>query len=222
MSLEDFHTKALRLVKEADYPEGDTQNRVLRYTIISGLASDKICIKLIKEGKDVTLARVMEITRLEVSTQQHIDRMHETVKIYYVQYGKGSKKKKGRSRPNGGSGGHSSCGGNLTNDGKASNSKGNGRNPPYLLTSAGDVNNLDIRKFNHAKQWKQSAEVVEPKDTSYEKVCMRKSTHLVGIPSSSSDSDPDYFDEFGEPVYVKTHLVHAKEITRRNISSSFQ
>ena len=27
MSLEDFHTKALRLVKEAEYPEGDIWNR---------------------------------------------------------------------------------------------------------------------------------------------------------------------------------------------------
>ena len=51
MSLEDLHIKALRLVKEADYPEGDTRNRVLRDTIISGLASDKICAKVIKEGK---------------------------------------------------------------------------------------------------------------------------------------------------------------------------
>ena len=42
MSLEDFHTKALRLVKEAEYPEGDIQKRVLRDTIISGLASGKI------------------------------------------------------------------------------------------------------------------------------------------------------------------------------------
>ena len=42
MSLEDFHTKALRLVKEGEYPEGDTWNRILRDTIISGLASDKI------------------------------------------------------------------------------------------------------------------------------------------------------------------------------------
>ena len=40
---------------------------------------------------------------------------------------------------------------------------------------------------------------------------MRKSTHLIGVPSSSSDSDTDYFNEFGEPVYVQTHLVHAKE-----------
>ena len=61
MSLEDFHTKALRLVKEAEYPEGDTWNRVLRDTIISGLASDRIHAKIIKEGKDVTLPRVMEI-----------------------------------------------------------------------------------------------------------------------------------------------------------------
>ena len=42
MSLEDFNTKALRLVKEGAYPEGDTWNRILRDTIISGLASDKI------------------------------------------------------------------------------------------------------------------------------------------------------------------------------------
>ena len=38
-------------------------------------------------------------------------------------------------------------------------------NSHYLLTSAGDVGNFNIRKVNHAKQLKQSAEVVEPKDT---------------------------------------------------------
>ena len=55
----------------------------------------------------------------------------------------------------------------------------------------------------------------------YEKVCMRKSTHLVGVPSSSSDSDPDYFDEFGEPVYVQTYLVHAKEIHKKKYLIQF-
>ena len=78
LSLEDFHTKALRLVKEAKYPEGDIRNRVLRDTIISSIASDKIRAKVIKEGEDVTLARVMEIAQLEVSTQRHLDRMQET------------------------------------------------------------------------------------------------------------------------------------------------
>ena len=77
LHLEDFHTKALRLVKEAEYPEGATQNRVLQDTIISGLASDKIRAKIIKEGKDVTLTRVMEIAHLEVSTQKHINQMQE-------------------------------------------------------------------------------------------------------------------------------------------------
>ena len=75
MNLEDFHTKALRLVKEAEYPEGDTWDRILRDTLIIWLASDKIHAKIIKEEKDVTLARVMEIARFEVSIQKHIDRM---------------------------------------------------------------------------------------------------------------------------------------------------
>ena len=56
MNLEYFHTKALRLVKEAEYPDGAIQDRMLRDTLISGLASYKICAKIIKEGKDVTLA----------------------------------------------------------------------------------------------------------------------------------------------------------------------
>ena len=56
MSLEDFHTKALCLVKETEYPEGDTCDKILRNTLISGIASDKIHAKMIKEGKDVTCA----------------------------------------------------------------------------------------------------------------------------------------------------------------------
>ena len=55
MSLEDFHTKSLCLVKEAEYLEGDTHDWILRDTLISGIASDKICAKIVKEGKDLTL-----------------------------------------------------------------------------------------------------------------------------------------------------------------------
>ena len=81
----------MHLVKEAEYPEGDTQNSILRDTMTSGIASDKIWAKVIKEGKGVTLGRVMEIARLEVSTQRHIDRMQETAKVNYVQFGKNKK-----------------------------------------------------------------------------------------------------------------------------------
>ena len=48
LSLEDFHTKALRLVTKAGYT-GDAKDRVLRDTIISGLTSDKIRAKIVME-----------------------------------------------------------------------------------------------------------------------------------------------------------------------------
>ena len=54
LSLEDFHTKAMRLVTQAGY-EGDTREQVLRDTIISELASDKIRAKIVKEGHKVKL-----------------------------------------------------------------------------------------------------------------------------------------------------------------------
>ena len=54
LSLEDFHTKALRLIQQADY-EGDAKDKVLRDNIINGLASDKIRAKIVKEGHGVTL-----------------------------------------------------------------------------------------------------------------------------------------------------------------------
>ena len=54
LSLEDFHTKALRLVAQAGYT-GAAKDKVLRDNIISGLASDKIRAKIVKEGHEVTL-----------------------------------------------------------------------------------------------------------------------------------------------------------------------
>ena len=54
ISLQDFHTKALRLVTQAGY-EGATKDQVLRDTIISGIASEKIRAKIVKEGHEVTL-----------------------------------------------------------------------------------------------------------------------------------------------------------------------
>ena len=54
LSLEDFHTKAMRLVTQAGY-EGDAKEQVLRDTIISGIASDKTGAKIVKEGHKVKL-----------------------------------------------------------------------------------------------------------------------------------------------------------------------
>ena len=74
----------------------------------------------------------MGIVRLEVSTQRHIDRKQQTAKVNYVQYGKGSKKKKSKSggefqgTVNGGSSGSSG------NTGNPSKSSGKGRKVPLL------------------------------------------------------------------------------------------
>ena len=125
----------------------------------------------------------------------------------YVQYSKGSRKKKGRSGPSGGS---SSSGGNTTKDGKPSNSKGNGRKPPLptdICWTYGKSQHQKGQPCNFCRSCGTKGH--------YKKVCMRKSTHLVGVPSSSSNSDPDYFDELGEPFYVQTHLVYTKEIHKK-------
>ena len=58
----------------------------------------------------------MEIARLEVSMQQHLDRMQETAKVNYVQYGKSTKLKKKKPQSNTGvtsqgAGSHKGAGG---------------------------------------------------------------------------------------------------------------
>ena len=129
MSLEDFHTKATRLVTQAGY-EGATKDRVLRDTIISGISSEKIRAKIVKEGHEVTLTRVMEIARLEVSTQQHLDRMQETAKVNCVQYGKSTKNKKGKKSTQTGT-----SGANYRGDrghGTSSKLSGKGKKLPFL------------------------------------------------------------------------------------------
>ena len=198
MSLEDFHTKALRLVKEAEYPEGDTQNRILRDTLISGIASDKIHAKIIKEGKDVTLARVMEIARLEVSTQRHIDQMQETAKVNYVQYGKGSKSKnksKSGGKFHGTANGSSGSSGSTGNPSK---SGGKGKKVPLPTDICWRCGKGRHQKGQPCKAVETVCRNCSIKGN-YEKVCMKGkcSTHLMNVPkaSTSSTSDPDYYNE---------------------------
>ena len=203
-------------MKEAEYPEGATQNRVLWDTIISGLASDKIRAKIIKEGKDVTLTRVMEIARLEVSTQRHIDRMQETAKVNYVQYGKGSKSKKCKPRTNGNSGGGGSsvnaeeCSGSNVSAGEP---KSKGKKPPLptdICWRGGKSRHKKGQICNALELICRNCRI----KGHYEKVCMKKSAHLVDVPGNSSDAEPLYYDELGEPVYVQTYAVQVNGINK--------
>ena len=204
MSLEDFHTKALRLVTQAGY-EGDAKDKVLRDNIISGLASDKIRAKIVKEGHEVTLNRVMEIARLEVSTQQHLERMQETTKVNYVQYGKSTKSKKKPQSSAGassqGAGGHNAGAGHR---GSRPSGKFNKR-PPLLPDTC-----YRCGKGRHQKA--QDCKAVDAtcrgcgKKGHYEKVCLKGkcSAHSLETPQANSAGagEPLYFNDEGQLVYT--------------------
>ena len=162
LTLEDFHTKALRLVTQAGY-EGDAKKQVFRDTIISGLASDKIRAKIVKEGHKVKLNQVMEIARLEVSTQQHLDRMQETAKVNYVQYGKSTKSKKGKKSTQSGASGSSHRGDR--GHGMNSTPSGKGRKLPFLQDTCYRCGKADTKRYRTAKLWTCCVGAVERKDT---------------------------------------------------------
>ena len=176
---------------------------MLRDTIISGLTSDKIRAKIVKEGHGVTLNRVMEIARLEVSTQQHLERMQETAKVNYVQYGKSTKSKKGK-KPQSGAGASSSGAG--SHRGSRPSGKFNKR-PPLLPDTC-----YRCGKGRHQKA--QDCKAVEAmcrgcgKKGHYEKVCLKGkcSTLSLEVPQANSagagDGEPLYFNDEGQPVYT--------------------
>ena len=173
MSLEDFHTKALRLVTQAGY-EGDAKDKVLRDIIISGLTSDKIRAKIVKEGHEVTLNRVMEIARLEVSTQQHLEKMQETAKVNYIQYGKSTKSKKKKPQSSAGASGQGTgqpqCRGQATGDPDlVENST---KDLLYCQTPATDVGKEDTERAQDCKAVDATCRGCGKKGH-YEKVCLK-------------------------------------------------
>ena len=186
LSLEDFHTKATRLVTQAGY-EGAAKDKVLRDTIISGIASEKIRAKIVKEGHEVTLNQVMEIARLEVSTQQHLDRMQETAKVNYVQYGKSTKSKKGKKSAQSGTSGANHRG----NRGYGTSSKpgGKGKKLPFPQDTC-----YRCGKGRHQKT--QDCKALDAvcrdcgKKGHFEKVCLKAkcSTHSLEVLQASTSS----------------------------------
>ena len=219
LSLEDFHTKALRLVQQAGY-EGDARDRVLRDTIISGLAGDKIRAKIVKEGHGVNLNRVMEIARLEVSMQQHLDRMQETAKVNYVQYGKSTKSKKKKPQSSAGAtsqgaGSHKGAGGH-----RGSRPGGKPKKRPPLLPDTC----YRCGKGRHQKA--QDCKAVDAtcrgcgKKGHYEKVRLqgKHSAHSLETQANSAGagaSEPLYFNDEGQPVY--TYMVSVSHANKHLI-----
>ena len=71
----------------------------------------------------------MEIARLEISMQEHLERMQETAKVNYVQYGKSTKGKKGKKPPQSGAGSSSHRGNR--GHGMSSKPSGKGKKLPF-------------------------------------------------------------------------------------------
>ena len=163
-----------------------------------------------KEGHEVTLTRVMEIARLEVSTQQHLDRMQKTAKVNYVQYGKSTKNKKGKKSTQTGTSGANYRG----NRGHGTSSKpsGKGKKLPFPQDTC-----YRCGKGRHQKT--QDCTALDTvcrgygKKGHFEKVCLKAkcSTHSLEVPQASTSSagagagKPLYFDDQGQPVFA--HMV---------------
>ena len=150
----------------------------------------------------------MEIARLEVSMQQHLERMQETAKVNYVQYGKSTKSKKKKPQSSAwatgqGASGHKGVGGHR---GSRPSGKPNKRPPlpPDTCYRCG--------KGRHQKA--QDCKAVDAtcrgcgKKGHYEKVCLQGkcSAHSLETPQANSAgaraSEPLYFNNEGQPVYT--------------------
>ena len=152
----------------------------------------------------------MEIARLEVSTQHHLDRIQETVKVNYVQYGKSTKHKNGKKSTQSGA-----SGGNHRGDrghGTSSKSGGKGKKLPFPQDTC-----YRCGKNRHQKT--QDCKALDAvcrgcgKKGHFEKVCLKAkhSTHSLEVPQASTSSagagagEPLYFDDDGQPVFA--HMV---------------
>ena len=152
----------------------------------------------------------MEIARLEVFTQHHLDRMQETAKVNYVQYGKSTKHKKGKKSAQSGASGGNHRG--YRGHGTHSNPSGKGKKLPFPQDTC-----YRCGKNRHQKT--QDCKALDTvcrgsgKKGHFEKVCLKAkcSTHSLKVPQASTSSvgagasEPLYFDNDGQPIF--THMV---------------
>ena len=159
----------------------------------------------------------MEIARLEVSAQHHLDRMQETVKVNYVQYGKSTKGKKGKKSTQSGAGANSQRGHRMS-----FKPSGKGKKLPFPPDTC-----YRCGKGRHQKG--QDCKAVDAtcrgcgKKGHFEKVCLKGkcSTHSLGVPQASTStagagaSEPLYFDDGEQPVY--TYMVSVPHVNKHLI-----
>ena len=161
----------------------------------------------------------MEIARLEVSTQQHLDRMQKTAKLNYVQYGESTKSKKGKKSTQSSEGGSSHRGDR--GHGMSSKPSGKGRKLPFPQDTCYRCGKGRHQKVQDCKALDMMCRGCGKKGH-FEKVCLKKcSTHSLEVPQASTStagagaSEPLYFDDEGQPVY--TYMVSVPHVNKHLI-----
>ena len=210
MTLEQFVTKATLLVDEARYPAGQ-KDRMVCDTLIAGISGDAVCGKIIKKGPDVTLAQVLEISRLETATQQLLSQMSNTKPtVNYVRYNRKKKNKGGKppQQPFGKFHGSRTlpsnrkldANGKLQTKAKICYRCGKGKHQLDQKCAAIDVICNKCGKKGHFA-------VIYQKGKGFS--CSSKSAHVVETSNSVSTSQtgPDYYTKCGQSIYVQSHML---------------
>ena len=211
MTLEQFVTQATLLVDEAGYPARQ-KDRIVCNTLIAGISNNIVHGKIIKKGPDITLAQALEISRLETATQQSLSQMSNTKPtVNYVRYDKKKKNKGGKPSQQQtfgkfhGSGTSPSnskldANGKFQTKGKTHYRCGKGKHQPDQKCAAIDAICNKCGKKGHFA-------VICQKGKGFS--CSSKSAHVVETSNSvsTSQTEPDYYTECGQPIYVQSHML---------------
>ena len=188
----------------------------------AGIFNDIVQRKIIKKDHNMTLAQVLEISRLETATQQSPSQMSNTKpSVNYVRYHKKRKNKGGKPLQQQslgkfhGSGSSPSnnkldANGKLQTKGKVCYRCGKGRHKPDQNCGAIDAICNKCGKKGHFI-------VICQKGKGFS--CSSRSAHVVEISSgaSTSQTEPDYYTECRQPIYVQSHMLQMMSTKSQNI-----
>ena len=225
MTLEQFVTKATLLVDEAGYP-ARYKDKMLWDTLTARISNDVVWGKIIKKGPDVTLAQVLEISRLETATPQSLSQMSNTKpSVNYVRYDKKRKNKDGKHPPQPqqqtlrkfhGSG-------SLPSIGK-SDASWKFQTKGKICYRCADINQircvvLSMQSNNCGKERPLWSNLSEWKGIS----TFSRSAYIMETSSAStSQTEPGFYNQYGQPIYVQFHMLQTMSIKSQKIPEKVQ
>ena len=222
MTLEQFVTKAMLLVDEARYPARQKDRRV-QDTLIAGISNDVVRGKIIKKGPDITLAQVLEISRLETATQQSLSQMSNTKPtVNYVRYNKKKKNKGGKPSQQQTFGKFHGSGTLPSNSKPDANGKFQTKGKIYYRCGKGKQESdqkcaaIDAICNKCGKKGHFAVICEKGKGFSYSS----RSAHVVETSNSvsTSQTEEDYYIKCRQPIYVQSYMLQTMSTKVQKIS----